>query len=91
MKLTINTEAALEDAAQIDSIVNDIAKNMSELNKVITDNIPDRIDTEWSRIVRDNWENYYNKDVDEAMADMKLSATNLRLAVDEAIKYSQEQ
>lgn len=91
MKLTINTEAALEDAAQIDSIVNDIAESMSELNKVITANIPDGIDTTWSKKVRENWENYYKQDVDEAMAGMKLSATNLRLAVEEAIKYSQEQ
>ena len=47
-------------------------------------------ETTWSDQVRNNWESYYGADVPEAMEDMKLSATNLRLAVDESLKYSQE-
>lgn len=91
MNLTINTGAALEDATKIDNIVNDIAAAMDDLNTAIKANIPEKVDTTWSNKVRENWEKYYTNDVESAMADMKLSAANLRLAVDEAIKYSQEQ
>ena len=47
--------------------------------------------TTWSETVRENWETYYTADVPEAMEEMKLSATNLRVAVDQALKYDQEQ
>lgn len=90
MNLTINPGAATEDAAQIDSIVNDIESAMETLDAAIKRNIPNGIETTWSDQVRNNWESYYGNDVPTAMADMKLSATNLRLAVDEALKYSQE-
>ncbi len=90
MNLTINPGAATEDAAQIDSIVNDIESAMETLDAAIKRNIPNGIETTWSDQVRNNWESYYGADVPEAMADMKLSATNLRLAVDESLKYSQE-
>lgn len=90
MNLTINPGAATEDAAQIDSIVNDIESAMETLDAAIKRNIPNGIETTWSDQVRNNWESYYGNDVPAAMADMKLSATNLRLAVDEALKYSQE-
>ena len=90
MNLTINPGAATEDAAQIDSIVNDIESAMEILDAAIKRNIPNGIETTWSDQVRNNWESYYGADVPEAMADMKLSATNLRLAVDESLKYSQE-
>lgn len=90
MNLTINPGAAIEDAAQIDSIVNDIESAMETLDAAIKRNIPNGIETTWSDQVRNNWESYYGADVPEAMEDMKLSATNLRLAVDESLKYSQE-
>ncbi len=90
MNLTINPGAATEDAAQIDSIVNDIESAMETLDAAIKRNIPNGIETTWSDQVRNNWESYYGADVPEAMEDMKLSATNLRLAVDESLKYSQE-
>ncbi len=90
MNLTINPGAATEDAAQIDSIVNDIESAMETLDAAIKRNIPNGIETTWSDQVRNNWESYYGADIPEAMQDMKLSATNLRLAVDESLKYSQE-
>ena len=61
-----------------------------ELKSAIKRNIPDGIQTTWSDTVRTNWESYYTADVPQAMEEMKLSATNLRLAVDQALKYDQE-
>ena len=61
------------------------------LDAAIKRNIPSGVQTSWSDEVRNNWETYYSADVPAAMADMKLSATNLRLAVDQALKYSNEQ
>ena len=91
MNLTITPGAALDDAAQIDSIVASIQSSMETLDGAIKNTIPDGIKTTWSDTVRGNWENYYNADVPAAMEDMKLSASNLRLAVEQAQAYDQEQ
>lgn len=91
MNLTINPGAATEDASQIDSIVAAIDSSMEVLNAAIKRNIPDGVQTTWSDTVRSNWETYYSADVPQAMEDMKMSAANLRLAVEQALKYDQEQ
>lgn len=90
MNITINTGAATEDAVQIDSIVDKIDTTMQTLDAAIKRNIPSGVETQWSDELRNNWETYYGADVPEAMAAMKLSATNLRKAVEQALKYSQE-
>ena len=90
MNITINPGAATDDAAQIDSIVSQMEEDMQVLDAAIKRNIPDGIETTWSDTVRANWENYYTADVPDVMENMKLSATNLRLAVDQALKYDQE-
>ena len=90
MNITINPGAATEDAAQIDQIVTQMEEDMQVLDAAIKRNIPDGIETTWSDTVRANWENYYTADVPDVMENMKLSATNLRLAVDQALKYDQE-
>lgn len=91
MNITINPGAATDDAAQIDSIISSISSSMETLDAAIKRNIPSGVQTTWSDEVRNNWETYYNADIPEAMAEMTMSATNLRLAVDQALKYSQEQ
>ena len=88
MNLTITPGAATEDAAQIDSIVESIERSMEVLDAAIKRNIPDGIETTWSDEVKGNWETYYSNDVPQAMQDMKQSATNLRMAVEQALKYS---
>jgi hypothetical protein len=91
MNITINPGAATDDASQIDSLVQTMQESMETLNSAITSTIPDGIQTTWSETVRENWESYYTADVPAAMEDMKLSATNLRLAVEQALQYDQEQ
>lgn len=91
MNITINPGAATDDASQIDSIVSTIESNLETLDAAIKRNIPNGVQTTWSDEVRNNWETYYSADVPAAMADMKQSATNLRMAVDQALKYSSEQ
>lgn len=91
MNITINPGAATDDAAQIDSIVSTMEENMQTLDAAIKSAIPEGIQTTWSDTVRSNWESYYGADVPAAMEDMKLSATNLRLAVEQALAYDQEQ
>jgi len=91
MNITINPGAATDDASQIDSIVSTMDKNMQTLDEAIKSTIPDGIQTTWSNTVRSNWESYYGADVPAAMEDMKLSAKNLRLAVEQALAYDQEQ
>jgi len=91
MNITINPGAATDDAAQIDSIVQTMQESMSTLDSAIKSTIPDGIQTTWSETVRENWEGYYTADVPQAMEDMKLSAANLRLAVEQAMAYDREQ
>ena len=90
MNITINAGAATDDAAQIDSIVSQIENDMQVLDAAIKRNIPEGIQTSWSEVVRENWQTYYSADVPAAMEDMKLSAANLRLAVEQALRYDQE-
>jgi len=90
MNITINPGAATDDAAQIDSIVSQMETDMETLNAAITRNIPSGVDTTWSDGVLNNWQSYYTADVPSAMADMKQSATNLRMAVEAALAYDQE-
>ena len=90
MNITINPGAATDDAAQIDSLIQTIEESMETLDSAIKNTIPSGIQTTWSETVRENWENYYTSDVPSAMEDMKLSATNLTLAIEEASKYDRE-
>ena len=90
MNITITPGAATEDAAQIDAIVSSIEDSMQVLDAAMKRNIPDGIETTWSDELKNNWETYYGNDVPAAMEDMKQSASNLRLAVDQALKYSGE-
>lgn len=90
MNITITPGAATEDATQIDAIVSSIEDSMQVLDAAIKRNIPDGIETTWSDELKNNWETYYGNDVPAAMEDMKQSASNLRLAVDQALKYSGE-
>ena len=91
MNITITPGAATEDASQIDSIVSTMQENMETLDNAIKNTIPSGIQTTWSETVKENWESYYNADVEAAMEDMKLSAANLRLAVEKALQFDQEQ
>lgn len=90
MNITITPGAATEDAAQIDAIVSSIEDSMQVLDAAIKRNIPDGIETTWSDELKSNWETYYGNDIPAAMEEMKQSASNLRLAVDQALKYSGE-
>lgn len=91
MNITINPGAATEDAEQIDRIINEIRKSLETLDAAIDRNIPNGIDTEWSHDVRKKWKDYYTEDVPAAIEAMKASASNLRLAVEKALAYSQGQ
>ena len=91
MNITINPGAATDDAAQIDSLVQTMEDSMQTLDNAIKNTIPSGIQTTWSETVRDNWESYYTADIPAAMEGMKLSAANLRMAVEQALQYDQEQ
>lgn len=91
MNVTINPGAATDDAAQIDSLIQTMEEAMETLNNAIKNTIPSGIQTTWSETVRENWETYYTADIPAAMEDMKLSAANLRMAVDQALKFDKEQ
>ena len=88
MNLTILPEAALEDATSIDSIVQEIRTSLETLDKTIKNNIPEHLETEWSVKLLENWKQYYSGNVQNAMAGMSSSASNLKSAVDMAKNYT---
>lgn len=89
--LSIRPGAALDDAKSIDVILTQIEDDMKKLDGVIRSVIPDKVRTDWSESVRANWQRYYSEDVPNALMAIKTSATNLRLAVEEATQYSRGQ
>lgn len=91
MNIQIKPGAATQDALDIERIIASIREAMARLNAIIDQTIPSGIETTWSETVKANWKTYYSADLEEAMTSMALSATNLRRAVDEALKYDQEQ
>ena len=88
MNITIREGAALEDAKQIDEIVQKIQSSMAILDGAFKRNIPEGIDTRWSRELLSKWESYYKKDIPMAIEDMRLSASNLKMAVENVVGYS---
>lgn len=89
MNITIVPGAATEDAAQIDEIVSKIEESMKELDTVIKNTIPEGIQTTWSESIRTQWEKYYTSDIPNAMENIKMSADNLRLAIEQVLQYNQ--
>ena len=87
MNVSIKPGAATRDAQEIESIVSAIETNMEALNNAFKSTIPDGIQTTWSEKLIEDWNSFYTADIPNAMEQMKLSAANLRKAVDEALKY----
>lgn len=90
MNVTLKPGAATDDARQIDIIIQKISDSMAELDRAMNSAIPNGIRTTWSLSVKDNWDKYYTADIPATLDDMKLSATNLRLAIEEVIAYDRE-
>ena len=88
MEVTLLPEAALEDAKSIDTIIDDITKSLEELDKEIRSNIPEHLETQWSKELSDNWNKYYTGEIKSALNGMSLSAVNLKTAVQVAEHYS---
>lgn len=91
MNVTINTGAALDDAKQILDVIDRISSSMETLDKAIKNTIPSGIKTTWSETVSENWGTYYTADIPDAMANMRLSAENIKRTVDQTEAYSMEQ
>ena len=87
MNITINTEAALEDAKDIENIVQSIETSLEKLDKTFDTLIPERIETTWSNRLKEEWIAYYKESIANGMEEMKVSATNLKIAVNEALEY----
>lgn len=87
MDFYINPGAATDDAQQIESIVTTIQQAMEELDTAMKN---DDTQVDWMDTVKSNWNSYYSQDVANGMEEMKDSARNLQLAVQEFTNYSME-
>ena len=91
MNLRILPGAALEDARAIEDIVDKINNALEELNSVINKTIPEEVRLAWALMIKDEWDSYYNQSVPEKLAEMKVSAANLKIAVEKTLAFSNEQ
>ena len=89
--IDIAPEAALDDAADIENIISTIERSMDDLSKVIHATIPDRVETEWSKKLSDDWNKYYTSDIPEVMEEMGKSSKNIKMAAENAKGYSKEE
>ena len=87
MDFYINPGAATDDAQQIESIVTTIQQAMEELDTAMKN---DDTQVDWMDTVKSNWNSYYSQDVANCIEEMKDSARNLQLAVQEFTNYSME-
>ena len=90
MTLEIQPGAATQTAEEIDMIVKHIKEEMEALDEVFKSSAP-VMDLSWADELRSNWQTYFNNDIPETMSEMIASANNLKLAVEEFLKYSNEQ
>ncbi len=88
MNLTIRPEAATEDAKNIEEIIATIDSSMKELNEVIKRLIPERLETEWSNRLAENWQHFYNETIQDSMIAMQQSSESLKRAVEAALAYN---
>lgn len=91
MNVTINPGAALDDAKEIDTIVDNISDSLEKLDSVITNNFPENVNMDWSNELLEAWTKCYDSGIPTALEAMKASAANLRLAVENVLTYSQGQ
>lgn len=87
MNITINTDAALEDAKNIDTVVANIEESLAQLDKLFDMIIPERVETTWSKKLKEEWIEYYKNSIAIGMSEMKVSAANVRFAVEKALEY----
>ncbi len=91
MNVTIRPGAATADAENIDTIVNSIKQNMEKLDQVFRREIPAGIETSWSESLLQRWSSTYKSEIPATMDAMSLSAVNLRKAVQELLKFSNQE
>ncbi len=87
--LIIKPGAALEDAKQIETIVETIQECLRKLDECISKNIPNELETTWSKELDDAWQKSYKGSIQDIMDEMKSSATEVQKAVFKALDYSQ--
>lgn len=81
MKFEIAEGVALDSVSQIEKIVTDFNADMDTLNNILTHQIDEGIQTDWAQLVKSNWTQYYNNDIENTKSEMLASAKNLENAV----------
>ena len=90
MKMEVDIERARQVAEEIEKTISKINRSMTQM-QVQSKNIIDKgIHTEWAEVLLNNLNKYMDQDLVDAMENMQLSARNIYLAADYALKYSQE-
>ena len=84
-------DSALQDADEIQRVTKNMKDSFDDLNTFMQKYATSQIRTDWMDQVYANWQKYQEGDIPETLADMNLSATNIKNTVDESVKYSREE
>lgn len=81
--IEINTSASLDNAADIENIVQRVKSSMEQLNEIFTKTAPG-MQLDWAEELRGNWTSYYNETIPASMDELSLSAAKIQKAVEVA-------
>ncbi len=90
-EIEINVAQTEDEASQIDSYVSALDTAFDELVTKIDKAVNNDIQTDWGAQITANLQKYRKNTMDDALADMHASATNLRATADAADRFSKEE
>ena len=84
-------DSSVANADEIQRVTKNMKDSFDDLNTFMQKYATSQIRTDWMDQVYANWQKYQEGDIPETLADMNLSATNIKNTVDESVKYSREE
>lgn len=87
--ISVRTEQALSRAEEVDNLISSISQDLATMKDVIDRTIPTKVNTDWANDLKSTWNRNYNESIKDALAQMQLSASNIRAAVSAARQFTQ--
>lgn len=90
MNLEIKENAALNDAQDLKTVVAHLRAATEELSSIMNRIVNSDLSLEWADVVKGNWTNFANKNMEAVFSSLTNGADSLETAVRAAIGYSKE-
>ena len=90
MELEIKEGAALNDAQDLKTVVSHLRAATEELSNIMKQIVTSNLSLDWADVVKGNWDNFANTNMEEVFSSITNGASSLEAAVKAAIEYSTE-